>query len=311
MRLVAGIDAGQSSTTAVIVDQDGVVRGRGTAGPAAHVEEPAGSTKCADACTTALMRALDAAKLSHATRFEAVHVGLSGYDGHFDGARPEFAADHVSIGHDAPIALAGAVPSRPAVVVIAGTGSVVYGEDGAGASVRVGGWGYLFGDEGSAFAVARDALAHAMHEQDRGLSSPLGDAALAFFDRHDLRDLATAAVLGRIPRDKIAWFGRVVHDAARLSDRDAAAIADAAAGALARLTAVALARLHLSERAVQVALCGGAFNSETFLARTRERLAVIAPNAMVVTPRYGAAVGAALVAFGDADLAVPVRVVEA
>jgi glucosamine kinase len=310
VRLVAGIDAGQSSTTAVVVDQDGVVRGRGTAGPAAHVAEPPGSRKCADACEAALARALEAAKLAPKTRFEAVHVGLSGYDEHFDGARPEFSSDRVRLEHDAPVALAGAVPTRPAIVVIAGTGSVVYGEDGSGASVRVGGWGYLFGDDGSAFGVARRALAHAMREHDRGLKSPLGDAALAFFDRPDLRDLATAAILGRIPRDKIAWFGRVVHDAARLGDRDAAAIADEAAGALARLAAIALARLHLSERAVPVALSGGAFNSAPFLARTRERIAAVAPNAIVVTPRYDAAAGAALLAFADADLAIPVRVVE-
>lgn len=310
MIYVAGIDAGQSSTTAVIVDQHGRVRGRGSAGPAAHVDEPAGSEKCAAACSEALERALAAGSLGRSTPFEAVHVGLSGYDEHFDGAPPRFASHRLVLAHDAPIALAGAVPTRPAVVVIAGTGSVAYAEDGNGASVRVGGWGYLFGDEGSAFAVARAALAQAMREHDRGIASPLGDAALAFFDRADLRDLATAAISGRIAHARLAWFGRVVHDAARLGDRDAIAIADEAAAALARLAAVALARLHLSEHAVPVALCGGAFNSEPFLARTREKLAKLVPNAIAVTPRYDAAIGAALLAFADADLAPPGRITE-
>jgi N-acetylglucosamine kinase-like BadF-type ATPase len=311
VRYVAGIDGGQSSTTAVVVDENGLVCARSSAGPADHVDEPPGSSKCADACTAALMRALDGARIPRDTRFEAVHVGLSGYDERFDGARPAFAARTVRMQHDTPIALAGAVHARPAVVVIAGTGSVAYGEDASGAAVRVGGWGFLFGDEGSAFAVARAALAHAMAEDDRGRRSPLGDAALAYFDRRSLRELATAALLGRIARGKVASFARVVHDAARLGDRDASAIVDAAASALATLAAAAIARLNLTEQTVPVALAGGAFLNEAFFVRTRERLSALAPDALAVTPRYDAAIGAALLAFADADLPVPNRIVEA
>ena len=311
MRYVAGIDGGQSSTTAVVVDEQGVVRGRGSAGPADHVDEPPGSRKFADASTTALARALEAAALPRDTRFAAVHAGLSGYDEHFDGARPAFAADTVRVQHDAPVALAGAVRTLPAVVVIAGTGSVAYGKGAEGQSVRTGGWGYMFGDAGSAFAVARDALAHAMAEDDRGVRSPLGDAALAYFDRPDLRVLATEALLGRTSRAQVASFARVVHDAARLGDGPAAAIVDAAASALAALAAVTLARLQLNGEPVPVAFAGGAFANDAFFARTRERLAEIAPHAQAVTARYDPAVGAALLAFADARLPVPERITEA
>ena len=310
MRYVAGIDGGQSSTTAVVIDENGLVCARGTAGPADHVDEPAGSTKCADACTAALMRALDDARMPRDTRFEAVHVGLSGYDERFDGVPPAFSARTVRVQHDAPIALEGAVHARPAVVVIAGTGSVAYGEDAGRAAVRVGGWGYMFGDEGSAFAVARAALAHAMAADDHGRRSPLGDAALAYFDRRTLRELATDALLGRISRGKLASFARVVHDAARLGDTGASAIVGDAASALAALAAAVITRLNLAGEPVPVAFGGGAFVNEAFFARTRDRLAVLAPHALAVTPRYEPAIGAALLAFADADLAVPGRIVE-
>ncbi|HZO95609.1 MAG TPA: BadF/BadG/BcrA/BcrD ATPase family protein [Candidatus Baltobacteraceae bacterium] len=310
MKFVAGIDAGQSSTTAVVVDERGYVRGRGTAGPADHVDEPPGSSKCADACAAAVDGALRAAGLPTGTELEAVRIGLSGYDAAFDGRAPTFAARSVSLVHDAPVALAGAIQTRPAVVTIAGTGSVAYGEDASGAAVRVGGWGYLFGDEGSAFAVARDALAHAMAADDRGERTPLAEAALAYFDRPGLRDLATAALQGRISRSGLAAFAQVVHDAARLGQPDAVAIVNRAADALARLGAVALDRLGLAGRPVPVAFAGGAFRSENFARRVREQLLALAPGAQVVVPRYDAAVGAALLAFADADLAVPVRVVE-
>ncbi len=310
MKLVAGIDAGQSSTTAVVVDERGYVRGRGAAGPADHVDEPAGSGKCAEACASAVARALAAAGLPPKTALDAVRIGLSGYDGAFDGRAPAFGTASVRMIHDAPVALAGAVQTRPAVVVIAGTGSVAYGEDGAGAAVRVGGWGYVFGDEGSAFTVAREALATAMAADDRARPSPLGEAALAFFDRRSLRELATLALQGRIGRDALAGFARVVHDAARLGQPEAVAIVERAAAALAELATVAIARLGLEQRPVAVALAGGAFRSETFATVVRERLAALAPAAQVVTPRYDPAVGAALLAFADADLAVPVRIVE-
>jgi len=310
MRYVVGIDGGQSSTTAVVVDEKGVVRGRGTAGPADHVDEPPGSRKFADASTTALARALEAARLPRDTRFAAVHAGLSGYDDRFDGARPVFAADSLRVQHDAPAALAGAVPTLPAVVVIAGTGSVAYGKGAEGQAVRTGGWGYLFGDAGSAFAVARDALAHAMAEDDRGARSPLGDAALAYFDRPLLRALATEANTGRIARAQLASFARVVHDAARLGDAAARAIVDRAASALAALATVTLARLNLTGEAVPVAFSGGAFANEAFFARTREQLAGLAPHAQAVTARYDPAVGAALLAFTEAGLPVPDRIAE-
>jgi N-acetylglucosamine kinase-like BadF-type ATPase len=313
MSIVAGIDAGQSSTRCVLIDANGNVLGRGSAGPAAHVDQPPGSRTCADACAAATHRALEAANLPQGTIIAAVYIGLSGYDERFDGAPPARDGSVVTLAHDAPIALAGAIQARPACVVIAGTGSVVYGEDAGGAHVRAGGWGFLFGDEGSAYAVARDALAAAMRACDRGVVTPLGDAATGFFDRLTLRDVATHATLGRIPREQIASFARVVHDAARLGDADAAAIVAQAADALAVLTAAAITQLELpaeTER-VPVVLVGGAFANDAFSQAVRERLAVRAPLAEVTAARYEPAIGAALRAFASIGLPAPERIVEA
>jgi len=306
---VAGVDGGQSSTLAVIVREDGRLIGRGSAGPAAHVDEPPGATTAADAVASAVGAALGAAGLPAETTLDAVRIGLSGWDDHFDGVLPALRARSVRLSHDATIALAGAVPSRPAVVVIAGTGSVAYGEGLGGGAVRLGGWGYLFGDPGSAFAVARDALATAMRADDAGARHPLGLAALAYFDRPDLRALASAAIQGRIARSALAGFARVVFDAARLGDADAIAIVESAAGALAELAAAALRRLD-ADGPVQVAFTGGLVANEAFRADVHERLAVLASSAVAVAPRYEPAVGAALLAFGDAGLVAPEHVVE-
>ena len=45
------------------------------------------------------------------------------------------------------------------MALVAGTGSVAYGRNAAGKTARAGGWGYLAGDEGSAYWIGREALA--------------------------------------------------------------------------------------------------------------------------------------------------------
>jgi N-acetylglucosamine kinase-like BadF-type ATPase len=294
--LFVGIDGGQSSTTAVVMNGSGGLLGRGVAGPCDYIGEPPDSRRCADACESAVAGALAAAALPESTAVEAVVIGLSGYDGAFYGVPPRFGNARVRYVHDAPVALAGAVERRPAVVVIAGTGSVAYAEDAEGTGVRIGGYGYLFGDEGSSFALARGALSLAMEEADRGAQSRLGDAALAYFDRPDLRALARAFYLKEIGRPELARFARVVLDAARLGDPAASALVDRAASALGVLAANAIERLALGGISVPVALTGGLFTNADFYRRTAEQVTAHAANARAVKPLHDPAIGAARMA---------------
>jgi N-acetylglucosamine kinase-like BadF-type ATPase len=273
----------------------GEVLGRGVAGPCDHVDEPAGSRRCADACEAAVSTALSSAALPAHSAIDTVVIGLSGYDGSFHGVLPQFQTARVRVTHDAPIALAGAVERRPAVVVIAGTGSVAYAEDVTGRSLRVGGYGYLFGDEGSSFWLARSALTFAMDESDRGRSSSLGDAALAYFDRPDLRALARAFYLREIGRPQLATYARVVLDAARLGDGQAAALVDRAAVALATLAAIAIERLEITA-SVPVAFIGGLFANADLTRKVSDALGALAASARVVQPLHEPAVGAARMA---------------
>jgi N-acetylglucosamine kinase-like BadF-type ATPase len=305
VKLVLGIDGGQSSTVAVVVDETGSLRGRGTAGPSDHVGQAADSRRAAAACELAAARALAAAGLPPAEPLAAVVVGMSGYDGAWHGVEPAFATARVRYVHDAPAALSGAIAGRPAGVVIAGTGSVGYGEDDRGGSVRVGGYGYLFGDGGSAFAIARDALADAMRASDHGVASDLGDAARAFFDVPDLHALARAVSLNRIDRPQLAAYARVVLDAARLGDPQARALVDAAAEALADLARSIATRLGGTPAVpVPVALVGGIGQNPMVAAAVRAHLGAQTPAAIVAAVA-DAAVGAALLAFDDAGLPRP------
>ena len=238
MKLVAGIDGGQTSTVALLADERGMVIGRGIAGPCDDVGEPADSRRLAETLETALAEAALAGGIPKDAEIDALVAGVSGFEGAIHGVAPQLPARRVRYVHDAPVAHAGAFALGSGIVVIAGTGSVAFGLDGAGRSVTVGGWGFLFGDEGSAFGIARDALTRAMQAEDEGGTSVLGEAARRRFEAPTLRTLVRSFYTGGIPRPGVAGFATDVLGAAWSGDTDAKEVVADAASALARLASI-------------------------------------------------------------------------
>ena len=50
--------------------------------------------------------------------------------------------------------MVGGISNDVGIVVAAGTGSIVFGRNHRGETKRVGGWGYILGDEGGAYQIA-------------------------------------------------------------------------------------------------------------------------------------------------------------
>ena len=67
---------------------------------------------------------------------------------------------------DARIALEGAFSGKPGSILIAGTGSIMFGKDADGSIHRVGGFGRFIGDEGSGYSIGRKALTAIAKEFD-------------------------------------------------------------------------------------------------------------------------------------------------
>lgn len=298
MTLVAGIDGGQSSTVAVIGDESGRVLGRGAAGPADEVGVTAGSTRLNDALNGALDDARRAAGLVTGTHFDAVVAGVSGYDGRVYGATPQLPARRVQLLHDTPIAHAGALGGLPGVIAIAGTGSVVYGRATGGSSITLGGWGYLFGDEGSAFRIACDALALLMRAADENEAAYADElrAACEFFGLPSLRRIAHAFYKGEIERARLAAFA---PQALRF-----AAFRDAAYRGADRLAQL-IARAIEMGAPPRVAFVGGVFGDAGFRDRVRSGVLAACSAVEIVDARYDPAHGALLLAYEAIGLAVP------
>ncbi|HEY9180359.1 MAG TPA: BadF/BadG/BcrA/BcrD ATPase family protein [Candidatus Baltobacteraceae bacterium] len=290
MTLFAGIDGGQSSTVAVIGGKDGRVLARGIAGAADEVAQARGSTRLHDALNGALEDALRNADLPLDSHFDCVVAGISGYEGKVHGLQPQVRAGRLHLVHDTVIAHAGALDGKPGVVVIAGTGSVAYAVNDRAEHALAGGWGYLFGDEGSAFWLVRETLADAMRARDSGEVHALEKPLLEHFRQPSLRALARAFYTSGISRGDLAAAAPLV-----LAYESNAGDAAAALVALAK-HAAARARLEHPE----VAFVGGLLRRELLNETLDRSMRELMPRARRVQPKRDAAEGALLLAYRQA-----------
>ena len=294
MKLYLGVDGGQSGTTAVIGDETGRVLGTGEAGPCNHASAAEGRAKLRRAVAESVAAAAAEAGLDPATvRFEAACFGMSGGP---DDKRAILAevlrADRLVVTHDAATALAGATSTGQGIVVIAGTGSIAFGRNGVGREARAGGWGYVFGDEGGAFDIVRQALRAALRMEEgwgpaTGLRAVLLEAAGAASANEALHRFYREDW----PRSRIASLAPLVDRAASASDAAAQRILNQAAQELALLAASVRTQLWSAGEAVEVAYIGGVFESTAL--RERFRLLVeMEDGVRCMAPVDGPAIGA-------------------
>jgi N-acetylglucosamine kinase-like BadF-type ATPase len=307
MQLYLGIDGGQSSTTALIGekigDKTGRVLGEGRAGPCNHAAAGEGRRKFIAAITESLHHAAASAGLGGPIAFEAACLGLSGGPEDKEAlAKETIQAQRYLITHDADIALAGATGGEPGIIVIAGTGSMVYGRNATGVTARAGGWGFIFGDEGSAFDLVRQALRAVLrNEEGWGPPTALREALLEATGSRDGNQLLHRFYTDEYPRDRIAGWAKLVDQAARAGDAVARDILGSAAQQLATLTAAV--RRQLFERSGGVSVCysGGVFGCLPLLERFRMLVEMEEGN-RVSAPRHSAAQGALIEAYGMCGL---------
>jgi N-acetylglucosamine kinase-like BadF-type ATPase len=206
-------------------------------------------------------------------------------------------AERYLITHDAHIALAGATGGEPGIIVIAGTGSMVFGRNAAGITARAGGWGFIFGDEGGAFDLVRQALrAILRNEEGWGPPTALREALLEATGVRDAHQLLHLFYTDEFPRDRVAGWAKLVDQAARAGDAVAGDILGSAAQQLAALTATVRRQLFERSGVVNVCYNGGVFSSAPLLERFR-MLVELEEGNRVSAPRHNAAEGALLEAY--------------
>ena len=303
-RFVAGIDGGGTKTRCLVADGSGRVLGEGLAGPSNY--QVVGLPGAVASLSEAVTRALAAAGVGPGA-LAGVCAGLAGVGRPEDkaalaGALAFLAPARVLVVEDARIALAGALAGGPGTVVIAGTGSIAYGVDGAGQTVRAGGWGWVLGDEGSGFDIGRRALAAALAAQDgTGPATALGQLICAAWELERLDQLVRRVYADvAAARPEIAGLVPVVVAAAEAGDAVASALLAQAGHDLGALAAAVLRRLDLPPGVPPVAAVTGGVLSGVPAVRAAMAgaLTLQVPGAALIDPRESPAEGAIRLALG-------------
>jgi N-acetylglucosamine kinase-like BadF-type ATPase len=299
---VLGIDAGGTKTVCLLADEHGSILSEGRGGGAnLHTSGELEVEKV-------LHEVMEAAIGDRDIMPAAVCLGIAGVDRE-DEARTVRAImrrighkSRIVVVNDALVALVAGAGNAPGIVIIAGTGSIVYGRNARFEAARAGGWGHIIGDEGSGYWIGREALAAIMREVDgRGPETRLTDAVLAHFGIADTSRLPRIVYDRELPRMSVAALGPIVEQARELGDVVAAGILERAADELVLAARSVTTRLEMRGDEFDVVLAGGVFRVVPWLAyEVTRRLVEVAPRSRVGLLEQEPAIGAVCLALAEA-----------
>jgi N-acetylglucosamine kinase-like BadF-type ATPase len=303
MRNYLGVDGGGTKTDFLLIDESGRVLASHRAGSAYYLEtgiEALETMLVGGIQETLQMARVSTAELSFAFIGLPAHGEDSALLPRLDRvAASVLPAESHRCGNDMVCGWAGALAGRDGINLVAGTGSIAYGEY-AGRQARAGGWGEVFSDEGSAYWVAREGLSLFSRMSDgRIAQGPLYAMIRERFALHGDLDLC-AAIYGppALARSELAGLAPLVGRAAAAGDVQAQGVFDAAARELAALVHAVRESLDPPPaESLRVSYSGGMFHfGELLLAPLRSALGVGARRYEFVAPQLGPVAGAALYA---------------
>ena len=265
MNTFLGVDGGGTKTRFLLVDAAGRVLASHIEGPAYYLE--IGLDELQRMLSRGIAQTLREGQVSEADLSYAF-LALPAY-GEDSKLLPALdAAPLAALPHrryrcdnDMVCGWAGALAGADGINIVAGTGSIAYGEY-AGRSARAGGWGELFSDEGSSYWLAREGLRLFSRMSDGRLPrGPLHEQVRQHFALERDLDLC-AAIYGKdiAQRSQFAQLSKLVAAAAAQGDRAALGLLEAAAHELADMIDAVRGQLQIPAGAsILVSSSGGMF----------------------------------------------------
>ncbi len=301
MEIILAIDGGGSRTRALAIDREARVVGVAESGPSNHLLKPRNIVR--QSLIEAIEQTLSEGGVSRAA-IVSLAAGLAGVDydragaNDIEGVFHEMGFEDPLIEGDVVIAHAGALALRPGVVVLAGTGSAILGVGEDGKRVKVGGWGPIFGDEGSAQRIGQMALRAAARDFDkRGPATELTNALMKALGIDDFRRTIARVYGTPMNAREIAALCPISYKIAEAGDEEARQIFLTAGEELAEGAAAAIAELGMQSSEVPVSYQGAVLESCALLReRFSEMLTELVPNVSIVAPRFPPVIGAYLLA---------------
>lgn len=299
-KIFLGVDGGGTKTVAVVMNQKEKILGRGEASSVNY--HNVGSDKVKENLDKAVEKALNQAEVS-SLAFGV--LGLAGCDtqkdkrilNHLVKESPlgQILKDRFLVVNDTVIGLYGGT-KPPGVVIVAGTGCNVYGQDKEGKEAWAGDWGYLLGDQGGAFKLGLLALETAVKSFDSRIEKSLLKD-LIFKKFGDMQKLLDWVYKEPFEVEKIASIAPLVEKAAQRKDKAACEILKKTAFELSLGVKAVVKKLGLSDQSFKIVLIGSVFNIKIILLEELKRqVSRFAPKAEFVFPQTEPAIAAALLA---------------
>lgn len=307
-------DSGGTHTRALVAMSTGKVLGTGFSGGANAFA--IGKRAASENLRRALRLAIQDAGVK-ASRLSGIVVGTASVTSDGKNAAPieaelrTFLSNKcVRIVGDARIALEGALAGKPGVVAVAGTGSIVLGRSARGTFVRVGGWGPLAGDEGSAQWLGRRALQEAAHCADKvSPRSMLLDLICSHFYLQRFDDILDIIYDHPMTSAELGTLAPLVTEAADKGDRIAHELVRDGACALALQVVTAARRLRM--KLPLISHQGSMFNARRhFRTSFSKEVQRLLPQARFTGPRLPPIGGAFLLALADAKIKISPSVID-
>ncbi|MFK0732872.1 MAG: N-acetylglucosamine kinase [Gloeotrichia echinulata GP01] len=309
MSYVLGIDGGGSKTVCVLMDENRQILSRGEAGASNY------QTIGIAAALQSIQSAIHAAVNTNPSEIKAICLGLAGVgraadievvknlvkdlqNNKYIPIVWQLQPSNMVICNDGLIALVGGIGHSVGIVAAAGTGSIVLGRNHQGETKRVGGWGYILGDEGSAYKIAVAGMQAALKFYDgREMSTSLIDGFQQHLGLASIEDLIEVIYRRGWGVKEIAALAQIVDLAAVSGDEVANQIIDDAVQELVKATATVIEAIFSSESVLEVVTTGSLWRSRC---KMQERFSVSLgmnySHVKVIFPRFEPAYGAGLLA---------------
>ncbi|MFY3791436.1 N-acetylglucosamine kinase [Ureibacillus sp. MALMAid1270] len=300
---ILGIDGGGTKTTAIIADENGKVYSQtitGSSNPNTLSQDQFEQVMCDLLCQL---------REHNEDIFNSIEVCFAGMAGVGESGRDEemksLLLQHlpsnplVIVQNDAVNALYSGTLGATGIVQIAGTGAITIGLNENNKMVRVGGWGYLFDDDGSGFYLGNEALrAVFQHHDGRGMDTTLTEAILYHFEVMAVPDLIEKIYGKDHPRSVIAPLSRYVVKLAELGDQVANTIIENACKKMMHSIKTCHSQLFEQDHNTSVILSGGVFtNEEIFVQHFKKFSNETHPNlkfSKTLIPPVGGAIAAGI-----------------
>jgi len=301
MNYIIGIDGGGTKTHSYTADENLTILHEFTAGPSTFLL--LGEQTVSETIKKHLDSAVAALNCSYSD-ISAVHLGTTGAGRKTDAERFEKAfAKYIEemglpkiplyVESDARIALEGAFSGKPGSILIAGTGSIMFGKNASGEIFRVGGFGRFIGDEGSGYMIGKKGLTAVAREFDgRGVHTLISEKLKAGTEIVDGPSLITAVYTNNYD---IASAARFVIDAASEGDEIAVNILNEECNNL--IDHIRTMKEKINEPTLLLSFIGGTIANDTFYsAMLKEKITQLVPGVSVLPQENNPTMGALIMA---------------